>query len=254
MAVSDIDSNFPTEQWPDFWNELKNRRSMIMESVHQAAKDRSFPVEITANYVKFGGNEFVCAFAKDISERKKAEEAIKESEERIKTILDSINTGIIVIDIEDRTIVDANPVAENMIGLAKEDIIGRKCHQFICPRAENDCPIIDLGQQVDNAERVLITADGNQIPILKTVTPIVLQGKKHLLESFVDLTERKKAEEELQRNFEELERFSRLTYGREQKMIELKEEINELMQEAGKGEKYKIVPENDPIDAIPEIT
>ncbi|MFC1887147.1 hypothetical protein ACFLZM_08870, partial [Thermodesulfobacteriota bacterium] len=73
------------------------------------------------------------------------------------------------------------------------------------------------------------------------ITPIVLAGKKHLLESFVDLTERKQAEEKLQRNLEELERFNLLAIGREEKMIELKEEINELMQQAGKEKKYKIV-------------
>ncbi|MFC1886174.1 PAS domain-containing protein, partial [Thermodesulfobacteriota bacterium] len=177
----------------------------------------------------------------DVSERKKAEEAIKESEKRVQMILDSISTGVIVIDPENRLIVDVNPVAARMIGLTRDEIVGRTCHQFICPRDENDCPVIDLGQQVDNAERVLITASGEQIPILKTVTPVILGGKTHLLESFVDITERKQAEEKLKRNLKELELFNHLTISREEKMIELKYEINKLMQKMGKEEKYKII-------------
>jgi PAS domain S-box-containing protein len=178
---------------------------------------------------------------RDITERLKAEEAVRESEERIKTILDSINTGIIVIDPENRTIVDVNPIAEMMIGLPEKEIIGSVCHKFICPRELNDCPIIDHDQTVDNSDRTLLNAEGKEIPILKTVVEVILDGKPHLIESFVDLSERKKAEAELKKNFEELERFNQLTIGREEKMIELKEEINELMGKLGKEKKYKIV-------------
>jgi len=48
-------------------------------------------------------------------------------------------------------------------------------------------------------------------------------------------------EEDLRQNVEELERFNKLAIGREIKMIQLKQEINELMIQLGKVEKYKIV-------------
>jgi PAS domain S-box-containing protein len=56
-----------------------------------------------------------------------------------------------------------------------------------------------------------------------------------------DISERKHMEEELKQNVEELERFRNLAIGREIKMIQLKEEINELRGQLGQGEKYKIV-------------
>lgn len=176
----------------------------------------------------------------DISDKRQALLALTESEERVKTILDSINTGILVINPEDRTIVDVNPVAARMIGLSREAITGRSCHTFICPQENQDCPIIDHFQAIDNAERILITADRREIPILKTVVPVMLGGKKHLLESFVDLTDRKEAEKEVQRNLEELQRFYKLTINREEKMIKLKEEVNRLMSQAGQRGKYTI--------------
>jgi PAS domain S-box-containing protein len=57
----------------------------------------------------------------------------------------------------------------------------------------------------------------------------------------MDITERKQAEEELKKRMEELERFIRVTINREKQMIQLKEEINLLLEEAGREQKYKIV-------------
>ena len=56
-----------------------------------------------------------------------------------------------------------------------------------------------------------------------------------------DITERKHMEKELTQNVEELERFRKIAIGREIKMIQLKEEINELLAQLDQGEKYEIV-------------
>ena len=134
----------------------------------------------------------------DISERKQAEEELRDSEERLKTVLDSIQAGIVCINAETHTIVDANPAAVEMIGAPKEQIIGHVCHKYICPAEEGKCPITDFGQEVDNSERTLLTANGKEIPILKTVTPIQLSGQAHLLDIFIDITEKKGLEAQLQ--------------------------------------------------------
>jgi hypothetical protein len=57
----------------------------------------------------------------------------------------------------------------------------------------------------------------------------------------LDITERKHMEEELRRNIEELERFNKLAIGREIKMIQLKEEINELLCQLNQDKRYKVV-------------
>jgi PAS domain S-box-containing protein len=121
-------------------------------------------------------------------------ELLSESEGKLKVIFNSIQTGIVIVDPVTHIIVEANPVAIRLIGLPAEEIIGKVCQQFICPADIGKCPITDLGNEVDNAERVLLTAKGEKVPIIKTVMPIYLDGRKHLLESFIDITERKKAE------------------------------------------------------------
>jgi len=122
---------------------------------------------------------------------------LRTSEERLKNILDSVQTGIVIIDPQNHITVDVNPVAAEMIGAPKEQIVGKLCHKHICPAEQGECPITDLGQKMDKSERFLLKADGRTVPILKTVVSVSLGGREHLLESFLDITERKRVEDEL---------------------------------------------------------
>ena len=140
---------------------------------------------------------FLQGVMNDITKQKQAEEALRESEDRLKTTLDSIQAGIVAIDAETHIIIDANSAAIRMIGAPKEQIIGHMCHKYICPAEEGKCPITDLGQKVDNSERILLTANGEEVSILKTVTTMLLGGKQYLLDSFIDITEKKKLESQL---------------------------------------------------------
>jgi PAS domain S-box-containing protein len=136
--------------------------------------------------------------------RRKAEAALRESEVRLKTVLDTIQAGIVVIDPKTHIIVGVNAAAGNLFGAPREEILGRVCHNSICEAEKGRCPITDLGERFDNAEQTLLTAKGGAIPILKTVVSVTLAGRKHLLESFLDITDRKEAEEEQERLIQKL--------------------------------------------------
>ena len=142
-----------------------------------------------------------------IMESKKAEEALRTNESYLKSILDSVFAGLIVIDEETHKIVDANSHALETIGASREDVIGKVCHGFICPAEKGKCPITDLGQTADRSERTLLRTDGGKVPILNTVTTMAWRGHKYLTESFVDITEQKQAERTMQ---ESQENFKRL--------------------------------------------
>ena len=129
-------------------------------------------------------------------ERIKSEKELKESKERIESILFSFPTGIVIIDSETHEIIDANQKAVSMIGAPKSRIIGSNCRQFFFPGEDDKCPITDMGQTVDDSERELLTVDHEKCPIHKSVIPIVLDGRRCLIESFIDISERKHSEEE----------------------------------------------------------
>ena len=130
----------------------------------------------------------------DVTERIDAENALREREEWTRTILDTAEAGIILVDANTHRIVDTNRKALELIGLPRESVIGTVCHRFICPAEEGKCPVTDCGQEVYTSERVLITASGEKIPVLKTVVRVSMGSRDILVESFVDIAKQKRSE------------------------------------------------------------
>ena len=83
MNVFDVDSSFSLDARETIWNRLKNNRVIRFESTHMTKDGRVFPVEITSNYMKFHDQEYEFAFARDIAERKHAEEEKKQLESQL---------------------------------------------------------------------------------------------------------------------------------------------------------------------------
>ena len=121
-------------------------------------------------------NNAIFGIIQDITERKVVEEALRESEKNLQTIFKVIGTGILLINSENQTIIDANETAASFIGYPKDYLIGKVCHEFICSNIVGQCPVKDLKKTVENCERKLLCANNEQKDILKTVFPIKYQG------------------------------------------------------------------------------
>ena len=167
-------------------------RDKAKEDLQKAHDELELRVEKRTAKLK-GVNE---QLGQEIEERNLAEEALRENKERLETLLHSLPFGILIMDYETHKIVEANPQAVLMIGAPADQIIGSDCHKFIYPAEKGECPVTDLGLDIDNSERELLTATGEKLPVLKTVIPIELDGRKCLIECFIDITDRKHAEAE----------------------------------------------------------
>jgi diguanylate cyclase (GGDEF)-like protein/PAS domain S-box-containing protein len=77
LTISDVDPLVPPEAWETVWQEIKTRQSMSFESQNRTKEGRIFPVEVSANYLKFDGMEYNFSFVRDITERKAAEQEIQ---------------------------------------------------------------------------------------------------------------------------------------------------------------------------------
>jgi PAS domain S-box-containing protein len=187
----------------------------------------------------------VAIFSQDITERKKAEQAVKESEERLKTILETTHEGFWMIDNETRTI-DINNSMCRLLGRSRRQVLGKKVSDFLDDENKaimsNHMLTREQGRG-STYELTYLRPEGSRVPCILSGTPLLDSGGRKIgsFAMITDITERKKAEEELHRNIEDLERFSKMSVGREERMIELKNEINELRQRSGFEKKYKIV-------------
>jgi PAS domain S-box-containing protein len=84
LAVYDITPDLPKEKWDKHWQDVKQNGSMVFESRHKTKNGRIYPVELRVFSVDFGGQEYIYAFARDISERKKVEQERLELVNRVK--------------------------------------------------------------------------------------------------------------------------------------------------------------------------
>jgi two-component system, sensor histidine kinase and response regulator len=186
-------------------NRLQDSVQAVLSNRHTDSGERRYfsktgqPVDVIANasVISCGGRQTICVVAHDITERKHAEQLLQESESRLKIILKSIRAGVMIIDAETHQILEVNDEAMRIIDRPHEQLIGTVCHGVVCPAAHGACPVTDLHQIIDVSDRVIVNVRGEQIPILKMVRTIAIDGRIRLLETFIDVSDRKKAEEAL---------------------------------------------------------
>jgi PAS domain S-box-containing protein len=202
----------------------------------------SFPVEYTSVPIRKNGSiaGTVVVF-RDISERKEAEEALRESRATARGLLDATQESLLLLDGEG-IIIAVNQTAARRLYRRPEELVGTNRFDLLpqnlrASRKAHFNIVLQTGNPADFED----VRDGmvfHQLyyPVQDKTGAII--GVAIFAQ---DITERKHMEEDLKRNVAELEQFSKLAIGREIKMIQLKEEINELLGQLGHDEKYEIV-------------
>jgi PAS domain S-box-containing protein len=166
-----------------------------------------YGVPILANEKKVG----VYAMYVDISERKRAEEALRKSERDYRNLFESANDAILILEPESERILEANNKACEVYGFSREDLLGlslKKLSQNVARGEQQICQLLREGS-CRNFETVQYKQDGTPIELLINSAVIEYGGRTAILSINRDITERKRAEEELQKAKETAEAANR---------------------------------------------
>jgi two-component system, NtrC family, sensor kinase len=194
----------PNTGWQQVWSRLQTSGSCTLEAELPANGAGRFTRQWTVHFhfAQLLQKEYAIAFLREVAEPSNGQTPPSYTQActraNFQAIFKGVEAGILIIDPETHRIVDANPVALQLIGAPLHETVGAVCHRFVCPAEAGHCPVTDLGQTVDNSERFLLTACGERRSIIKTVQPVELEGHRYLLESFFDITERKRSEKALE--------------------------------------------------------
>ena len=122
MTIGDVDPTHTPDVYRRTWEEVKTKGSISLETVHRRKDGTFFPVEILSRYMRHGDREYAIAFGRDMTEQKRAEQKIIESERSLLGILSSSPIGI--GRIKNRTFAWINETVCRMTGYAESEVTG----------------------------------------------------------------------------------------------------------------------------------
>jgi len=215
LGLAAIDPEFPMQRWSDHWRDVKAQRSRTFESRHRTRDGRIFPVEVSTNYFEYGGRAYHLALVRDITERKRAEEALRESETRFRTLLDHAADALFIQDLEQGTIVDVNQQACESLGFTRQELIGATAVPFHLD--SDQAELESVAQRAAAGETVCDKhwhrrRDGTLFPVEVHTSLVSYGGRRFLLKLARDISDRLQAEEALRRSKAYLAEGQRLTH------------------------------------------
>ena len=129
MSVLDIDPTFSIRKWKGHRKNIRQKGSGTIETIHKRKDGTEFIVEVTITYLEYGGKKISFSFAKDITERKHAEEAIQRNEQILKLFVEHSPAAIAMFDRDmkyiiasHRYLVDYKLPNQNLVGRTHYDV------------------------------------------------------------------------------------------------------------------------------------
>jgi PAS domain S-box-containing protein len=162
-----------------------------------------FPIERDAG----GHVSLICTFIRDITERKKAEQELRESEETLSKVVAAAQDAIIIMDTAGR-IKLWNASAIRIFGYSADEVMGQNLHQLLTGVSQQGVTVPNLREFAQSGQGPMIgrmvelsakRKTGEEFPIELSLAAVMLKGQWHAIGILRDITERKRAEVERER-------------------------------------------------------
>ena len=211
-TVHDVAPEYSKKTWASHWKKTKRRKHTIIETVHKRKDGTIFPVEVHINYQEFEGLEHHCNFVHDITERKQAEQTLretneellsshrylKESEGRFRQLASAAFEAIVIHD--NGVLLMANDQFFKMFGYKPDELLNTQViPRIVAPEARAFMKKQIKEGRVGPYESVGVRKGGDKFPMEIRVRVIQQHGRKVRVGAIVDITDRKKVQEELLR-------------------------------------------------------
>jgi PAS domain S-box-containing protein len=210
MGVPDIDPTWPMGVWEANWDSLKEKGVNTFETVHQTKSGRVFPVEIRTNFLEYKGQSLDCAYARDISERRKTEEALR----TIQYALDNVSDAAFLVDPGGR-FVYANRVAREVSGYSEQELLNMSVSD-LDPHFGRDAWLACWEEIREKGtitlEAVVKAKDGHSVPAEIRPSFFEFEGRQYSYAFVRDISERVEAEAEKRAMEQRLEEHKRRFY------------------------------------------
>ena len=233
MTPYDIDKEYKTQET---LSKPTKERHATFETVHTTKDSQRIPVEITAHIISYNGKEIGLSISRDISERKKAEESLKESENRYRKLLENCFDAVVIHS--EGKLIWANNTAMELLGVKNsEEFMNTPLIDFVHPDYRRTV-IERIDNMVENKavpaiEEKFLSVNGKAIDVEVLATGFTYNGKNAVQVVFRDISERKETEKALKdfailqakimRALKESEEKFRLIFNNANDMISLSE-------------------------------
>lgn len=222
LCVPEINTQFTEASWQEHWESLRSAKRTTFQSMLKHADGRMIDVEFESNWFEFEGSEYNFAFVRDITERRKAEERIRNSEQLFRSTFELATVGLSHMSMEGK-ILKVNKQLSQFLGYSPDALIGRSILDFVTPedmaKEENQLQNLRLHHTREyDYERRFVRSDGRIAwgYVHGTLVDETPDSPQYMLRVIVDITERKHAEEALRQSEE---RFRLLVEGGPQAMV-----------------------------------
>ncbi len=192
MNVTDIDSETTPDTLTKFYESIAPDQPVAIESYHKRKDGALYPVEITISRMEIPNTIQFMGFARDITDRKRAEEALREGELRFRMIIESLPVGVFAHDMDGRLIL-INEVSCQDTGYSRDELLSMTVNDIDHSSLSRDARI-DLWHKLKTGQARMIGTkhtrkDGSRYPTEIYRSAVILSGKRIVLAIAFDISD-----------------------------------------------------------------